>query len=196
MSERGGQIDAVQNGRLRIEKERNRMIVNDGSTDILLAGLRLDGLIAVEVAQEGFDVKTATDDQLVFSSRFNLFKIVDRGEIPITMPAVANGTAEIVSEIVEHDLGYSPLVLAWITFDSPMSPGTITTRVFGAGQINYGTISAGSIAITYLSLETVTALPDEVRFNWKSVNAAGITLPPVDATIKYYILSETAAAIP
>lgn len=93
MSERGGQIDAVQNGRMRIEKERNRLINNDGSTDVLLIGDRGDGTIVVDLAREGFDVKTADINDLVFSSRFNLYKIIHHGRI--TAPTPRNATVTL-----------------------------------------------------------------------------------------------------
>lgn len=93
MSEKGGQIDSVQNGRFRIEKDRNRLISNDGTTDVLLIGDRGDGTIVVDLAREGFDVKTAEVNDLVFSSRFNLFKIIHLGDI--TTPTPRNSTVTL-----------------------------------------------------------------------------------------------------
>jgi len=61
-----------------------------------------------KVSQAGYDVKTATDRQLVFSSAFNTAKIVLAGSTTESGNAWQTKTKEIT-----HSLGYVPL---WLVF--------------------------------------------------------------------------------
>jgi hypothetical protein len=91
---KGQKTTSTANGRLRIEEGNNRLISNDGNTDILLIGDRQDGQgIVVDLARPGVDVKTADIEDLVFSSRFNLYKIIHLGRI--TSPTPRNATVTL-----------------------------------------------------------------------------------------------------
>lgn len=125
MSERGGQIDAVQNGRFRIEKDRNRLIVNDGATDVLLVGQGADGQIAVDLANEGFDVKTADVNDLIFSSRHNLYKIIHYGRI--SSPTPRNATLTLSG----NNIGYQFGILMGLDLS-----GSVAQRLVGDLLIN------------------------------------------------------------
>lgn len=193
MSEKGGQIDAVQDGRLRTEKERNRLIVNDGTTDILLAGLRLDGTIAVELARAGIDVKVASDDELIFSSRFNLFKIIDSDTVELTLPDIANGSTQMDSVSIPHTLGYAPIVIA---FSSRVSPQTqqIELHMFGQSIVQARSVSTSAVTIGYLSAEKIQSSETSIYFEWSISNATGLIEPGGTESVRYFLLTETAPA--
>ncbi|WP_439946516.1 hypothetical protein [Streptomyces sp. BBFR109] len=89
----GGQkLTSTANGRLRIEEGNNRLISNDGTTDVLLIGDKGDGTITVDLALPGVDVKDADINDLVFSSRFNLYKIIHLGGVSAPTPRNATVT--------------------------------------------------------------------------------------------------------
>lgn len=89
ISETGKPMSSVQNGKIRTEDGNNRIISSDDSgTDILLIGQRNDGTLGVDLSQPGVDVKSAADEQLIWSSKFNTFKIVDSGEFSINVAAI------------------------------------------------------------------------------------------------------------
>lgn len=97
MSEKGGQVDSVQSGRFRIEKNRNRVLVSDGSTNLLLLGERLDGTIGYDLAPVGVEVLTAPLSQLVASDRFKTFTIAESNTVTVTRLASHDSGSQTVS---------------------------------------------------------------------------------------------------
>lgn len=199
MGSTGGEINSVNSGRVRIDNDKNRLIVNNGSTDILLAGEDNSGNIVFKVAQSGYDVKTATNQQLSFSSAFNSFKIVQSGTTSISKSANNSG----LSVTVNHNLGYTPAVLAYANYAGGLFPGTSTS-----GYCNplpclhqyqivtapaYGSYTA-SIVDAVLSAYADTTL---VRFTISTPSDTNGSTAAYNSAytigIKYYILAETAS---
>jgi len=186
----GGQkTDSVNSGKLRTEYGNNRMIVNDGTDDILLAGQDNDGDIVFKVSQPGFDVKTATNQQLAFSSQFNTLKIIQTGTV--TLNKAANSTDAFTS--VTHGLGYRPVVLCFAdggTFGlGNILPVRLVMTQTGAtpadcaevtdAELRYGTTT--SVVNFFLSTP-----------NW-SPAFSGRYSNAITANVKYYIMAETGA---
>ena len=72
-------VDGIDGG-LRFEKDNNRIIGRDENNIPNLIISSVPGQNAlIEVAQAGYDVTTATDDQKVMSSKFNMWKIIANG---------------------------------------------------------------------------------------------------------------------
>lgn len=71
----------------------------------------------VKVAQEGKNVLTAGDDELVLSSEFNLLKIVGSGSASLPQVVVTGGAGQYTRNssnvAVTHNLGYRPVVIAF-----------------------------------------------------------------------------------
>lgn len=94
-------------------------IDGNSSTPQVLVGYQKDGFgtgidQGIKVSQQGVDVNTATDSELVMSSAFNSFKIVQTGVFSVAVsPGVGSGATYI-----DHTLGVSPIMLAFTT-----SPG-------------------------------------------------------------------------
>jgi hypothetical protein len=187
----GGQkTDSVNNGNLRTEYGNNRMIVNDGTDDILLAGQDNDGDIVFKVAQPGFDVKTASDDELAFSSQFNTLKIFQTGVTQISKSANSSGATSVIA----HNLGYRPIVFAFTDTQNAL---------FGAGNmlpvVNYNKLigaTAGACAeLTNAALVYGVGLND-VTFSfdtpsWGAAWPATAYHSAYTANIKYYIMVDT-----
>ena len=62
-----------------------------------------------KVSRDGYDVLTANDEQLAFTSKYYLQKIYSQGSITLTVPATSSGTTTVA-----HNLGYRPSFLAWV----------------------------------------------------------------------------------
>lgn len=117
------------------------------------------------------------------------FKIIDEGEVTISMASVAQGTQAVSTVSASHSLGFAPAVFAFITYDSPLTPGSTITRAFGGASVQAKSVSAVSVLIGYLSDEAVEATTSAVNFRWIVSNANPISTAPVTAKIKYYLIT-------
>lgn len=123
----------------------------------------------------------------------NFFRIVFRGEESINVPLIAPGTSWTYPGLaVPHKLGYSPLIIAFVTYDSPQSVGVYTTRLFGTGIANATSVSTSGVTIGYLSTEEVAANENDIFINWKISNGTGLDAPPFSAKVRYYCLTTPA----
>ena len=116
----GKSSSSVNSGKLTIENGNNRMLVNDGSNDRLLLGEEPSGDIVVKLSQSGYDVKEANNTQLIMSSEFNSFKIVQSGLIN---GAKAVNQLSGLGAAVNHDLGYAPLCVGYAVSASWLGGG-------------------------------------------------------------------------
>lgn len=190
----GGVINSVLNGRLRIEHASNRLIVQDANgVDKLLAGVDEDGQVRVKLAQNNIDVKTATANQLIFSSDFNLFKIINKVPLTISVnfPAhggVGNSGFDSAAVTYTHNLGFIP-----------------TVQVFQNNTTRWYPIVSGSIfsvkhdglaqQTVYWQVQITSTDISVSLFNrWYSTNAANVTDSYVgDYNLNLYITQETAS---
>jgi hypothetical protein len=60
-------------------QDRRKVVTDEDGFDRILIGKKEDGKYAIKVSSTGYDVDTATDDQLVMSSDWNMWKIITRG---------------------------------------------------------------------------------------------------------------------
>jgi hypothetical protein len=105
----------------KVTTKNSQIIANDGSNNIGLFGFDDAGKMVVKVAKTGFDANNATNDQLVFNSSQNVFKIV--AKIPITLTySHTNPASEYHTTALPHGLTYTPNYTASHTID----PGMIT----------------------------------------------------------------------
>lgn len=134
-----------------------------------------DGSTALKIAPTGVEVATATDSQLIFNSSQDIFKIVQTGNlsIPTTPSTFIN---------VAHNLGYEPIVMAYITFSWSSTP--VVTTSLPAMLVAFST-TAGGFVIDYLVSFQVTTTNIVFRFDY--VNGGTFS-----GTINYYILQESA----
>lgn len=74
-------VDAINQNFRQIEAESRRKVITDeNGDDRILLGRKETGDYAVKVSAVGYDVNTATDDQLVMSSDWNMWKIIASGQ--------------------------------------------------------------------------------------------------------------------
>lgn len=153
----------------------------------VLLGKGSDGFYGLKVSQEGIDVYTAEDDQLVFNSNNNVLKVVDSGTATIPASSLSTGASQYNSTTADidipHSLGFAPIVLAFLDLSGSSSPmsmpfvyyDSVQTTTFV--QSSYGVTSdVNSFGFSRYSV----AYNQTVAFNWSAVS------------VKYYLLQETA----
>ena len=129
--------------------------------------------MGVKLSQEGSDVQSASDEELIWSSDFNLFKIVESGTVEV--PLASDGTTSSV--VVSHSQGVVPIVLAF--FDNGSAIFSLPSVLVESSGANAGKI---------LQLLTWQATTTEITF-FNQSQLQGTAGGPV----KYYILKETAS---
>ncbi len=151
----------------------------------LLAGEYPDGNIKIKLSQPTYDVSTATDDQLIWSSDFNMFKIVESGVVTITVPdpMIAD---QVASTTITHDLGYKPAFLAYITGGTAYgtSPDQVLMMPFSSRYVTGGVFRGFFYTDAY---STDTTFVVRHTNNTIVTDTTGGTVE-----IKYYLLRETA----
>lgn len=88
----------------KIYKDKN------GVNNILI-GIDSSGSSRIIVAEDGVDVLTATDDQLIFNSRQNILKIVKEVDLTLTISHVAGaaGNPNVTQQaVIAHGLSFIP----------------------------------------------------------------------------------------
>lgn len=162
--------------------------VNDGDTNRVAVGLLSDGTFGMKVSQDGYDVSTATDDQLVFNSNYNMFKIVASGSVNLgivyTGTTVAAGTQ---SYTLTHNLGYAPVVMAYSTQPDANMLVTSLVALPYATFFTSGVLNGEFIATTYYTVTSTTV-------TFYVTHHTGTDYAPITPTwnVKYYLMRETA----
>lgn len=159
------------------------LMVGNGVVFDLFAGSDASGKRVVKVAKEGFDARTATDDELIFNSGQDIFKIVDVLSEPFSFVTGAGETTQAVT--ITHNLGYSPLRQSSIT-------GSLLYIAPTDAPIPL--IVPGSATATGLNLALVVAdvLADATKIQYSISIFAG-SGNTISGTITAYILQETAS---
>lgn len=129
----------------------------------------------LKVAKEGYDALTATNDQLVFNSAQNVFKIVLTG----TGVLDANGaTAGVpITNVIPHNLGYTPIPQVFMDNGGALSPLPFAT---GNG------LSGGSVTFNTWVYATVSSTDLHISLVPGSTASYGLF------NYRYYLLQETA----
>ncbi len=192
--------DVVNNINNVVRELNNRDTVqvfkDDTGTRRVLLGKGKDGFYGIKVSQEGSDVYDASDDDLVFNSNQNVFKVVATGNT--TIPSF-DSTTGYSSVTVPHGQNHIPLV-----------------QIYANGAIVDGSISI--ISTGYIPLP-ITFSPVALASNYYFENTGGGTYRPLglnyavddtniyiqagcdpslssfifdDVPVTYYILQETA----
>lgn len=102
-------------GTPRVIQKDDQIIVHDGTTNKALFGRDGNGVYVVKVAKDTYDVLTATNDQLIFNSAQNVFKIVDDIYITISINHTSGDSASSYAASSQaHGLGYKPAHEAYV----------------------------------------------------------------------------------
>lgn len=197
------------NNRIDLEANDTRVIIGDVSdtNDVtglgfydntntlrLLGGTFPDGSVKIKLSQDGKDVSTASDDELIWSSDFNLFKIISSD----TASGETTDASPDLAITVLHDLGEVPGVIVFaqppstslfapLTVFPSSAGGYVPVPLYLYTQTTIGGSDASVIlfSITYEVNETSLIL----RAHQGVTGLATSTFP---VSFRYYILKETA----
>lgn len=142
----------------------------------------------LKVAKEGFDALTATNDQLIFNSAQNVFKIATTNTATVSVPdPIAAGAT--VTTPVAHGLGASPAFDVYVNIPS-------YAGYTGTGQLTkvpgdvIGTVGASGGQIFLRGNARVDAT--NIYFDVTNHSASSLAGLAGTWTFKYYIQQETA----
>lgn len=185
--------DTFQRG---VDSRSGNIVVRDETHPRVFLGSLQEGndrFYGVKVSQPGSDVTTAEDSDLIMSSAFNMFKIVDSGTL--TVPAftkTAPASQGSASYTYTHDLGYKPLVLAYVDLSGFEGMPWNYNAIVGIN--GSGTVTAILENNRYYKVTSTTVKFTNKLTEW----APGIT--PVftqawpETPVKFYLLRETSVA--
>jgi hypothetical protein len=163
-------------------RDQLQIFKDDSGTRRVLLGRGANGFYGLKVSKEGFDVFTAADDELVFNSNQNVFKVVGQGTVEVTSSGVA-----ATNYTIAHNLGFSPTVVAFLNsvdigglannIDIPL-PTWLDISVNGdlAGNVVFGAWIDHAV--------------DDTNYYIKIYNGTGVATDTYP--VKYYLLQETA----
>jgi hypothetical protein len=126
------------------------------------------------VSQVGQNVTTATPSQLIFNSGQDIFKIVGKGTMSVSVPSTGN-----YSGSVAHGLSFTPAVLGYMTGVPTVATGTWFTMPY--------------VQATAASGMTILAVFD-ISVDAKNVNIYvynNNSFAEGTYTFQYYLLQET-----
>lgn len=164
-------------GRLISNEDRTKIIKDDSGTQRFLQGYRqgaFNNNVGLKISQEGKDVLTATNDELVFNSDNNLFKIVDSATVVLTKAAGVT----FQNFNYAHGLSYAPALLAFVLRPAD---GSFYTMPWIIPNVSTGVISV--MIQPYVDATNVSFF----------YATPGSTTEDGPVTVKYYLLQETAS---
>lgn len=180
--------------------DRNHSPLNAGSTWInpvvdgnennlpqILIGRQTDGFgtgydVGMKVAKQGNDVRTAANDELIFSTAFNNFKIVATGTQRCTALAATPGYQIFTGPAHGQGDKCSYLAFASITSDTTVSQSVPFTSInYASGIIEY----IADVLVNSTTLDFEIMIP----------TASSLYGSAPSFVFRYYILVETAATV-
>lgn len=161
-----GNIDAKIDGRLPNDLGYGTLLYDQNGVPLIYMAV-VNGQPVLKVAPSGIDATTAPDSQLLLNSAQNVFKIVSTGVVDVPDTSTFN------SVTVAHGLGYVPVILAYTTYDTNYRQLPVMT-FFGDGTARWQVACYVDATNAVFYTESYQAEPGH------------------SATIKYYLLQETA----
>lgn len=171
-----------EQGRLISNEDRTKIIKDASGTPRILFGEGPDQFYGMKVSQEGIDVTSANNDELVFNSDQNVFKIVQTGTASVTKPATTTSGTQTIA----HNLGYAPQIIAYLydSDDNTYNP----TPVMG---ISWSGANAGKFNILYEAFVDNTNI--YLRVITPDTGANTLYTNAYTFSFKYYLLQESAS---
>lgn len=176
----------------RVISKDDQIIVHDGTANKALFGRDGLGNYVFKVAKDGFNVLTAADNELIFNSEQDIFKIVSTttAVIPSSTTSSTNSSSSVT---VNHNLNFTPICWAFAVDPAlgsltalPMAPDIRMLQRNTASPNNGFTVEFMSWVRVITDSTTVTFYADFANLNYPSSYTFNAL------TIKYYLLQETA----
>lgn len=168
----------------KVTTKDSKIVANDGTNNIGLFGFDDAGNMVVKVAKPGFDANNATDEELIFNSAQDVFKIVQTGNSTSPSVAVNTGGANYATfvgttVVIPHGLSFIPVPIG--VFDNgglyiPL-PFTDIWQNSSSGYTQFTIDVSADATNVYISAKAFA-------YN----TTASVSALPV----KYYLLQQTA----
>lgn len=183
-----------------ISNEARTTIVRDDAGDPrLLIGYQENGFsngsVGAKLSQQGVDVAAATNDQLIWSTDFNSFKIVASGTVSQTLANAANVVSGAAGSnpqtfSIAHNLGYVPTFLVYMTAPSTFVEGAVLFQLPHTTFFNNGGVNDG-LFFTYFH---ATADSTNLNIKYNHLNNTDYSPNAPIFTVRYYLMRETASS--
>lgn len=178
-------VNAVINGKLPNDLGYGFQLSDSNGVPRIIAYIDANNNPIFKVSESGQDVTTATNDDLIFNSSQNVFKIVEANTQTLIPPTASWAAGNTATVTVPHGLGYEPVFLVYVDWPTSVSfsdPGLSQTPSFAFT----GTDAQRPII--------ASARVDSTNLYLELTNQTGLTanLGELTWTYKYYILQETA----
>jgi len=188
-----GRVSQWQTTGYGVDLRSGTALVRDATQTRVLMGYQQNGVSAgvdfygLKVSKAGFDVNTATADQLIFNSSQNTFKIVSKGTATISSfvvgsPGATNFTSGETTTTVAHGLSYTPAILAFLgdVGTNNSLPYSYALSTGGGGKSVAWTNVGVAIDSTNIYFRSSVMLTGAFGFTSSAFN------------VVYYLLQETA----
>lgn len=179
----GGKRTDSYNGKLDFDREKSLILGRDENFLPRLQILADGQNFRMKVSKEDVDVFTATDDQLVFDSSRNLFKIVETGIIDVVKPINSTTASNFTTVSVTN-----PTILVFVV---PFYGSS-----FGVQQSPYSIIQLGGAdagKVLYEARANVQGTTIDFLVTTPNI-ASGYYGTAFTTRFRYYVIQETAAA--
>ena len=183
------QVSSLDGG-VRLDEGNGRFVVSNGQNNLGIFGPDSTGKTVVKIAKEGFDADTATDDQLIFNSEQNVFKIVKKISKSFSISAGANGGTGSIT--IDHNLGYVPLIFGSVTVSTNtvgLSNGSILMLPVKVPGITGIQNSTTQLPVDFLSMSITSLTTSNLNVGWSLIFGSN----SVTGLITLYVLQETAS---
>jgi hypothetical protein len=177
----------------------SRIYYNDRGIPTVLLGLRPNTSPVQRgfyVSQDGIDVTTASDSQLIFNSGQDIFKVVTSSTTQIPSFSLGNSQLRVNSITIPHGLPFVPILQAYALITLTVSlNGSTFTQITGYVALPWMPASfylpdAAVNAYNIISLVDATNIYFSYEYSTTS-GGGGFNFPTVP--IRYYLLQETVA---
>jgi len=142
----------------------------------------------LKISKDGVDVKTATDDQLVFTTKYSMLKIAKVGTLTFNFTTNYAETNNYTLGTVAHGFDYTPAFITYFNFNYIASPYSILPLYLFNGDIFMGNYTEAAFTAYTDSTNIVfrlsikkTGSGKTFAFNTKSI------------IYKYYIFADPGA---
>lgn len=177
----GTMANAINTTFMQIESEnRTKVIKDENGVNKILLGKGQDGKYVLKVAKDGIDVLIATNDQLIFNSSQNIFKIVETNNTTVTV----SGHGTFTSTPIVHGLDFTPGVIAYIT----QIPGSTSS---GWSQLPFiFAVQPGAGSTTHAINAIAKSIVDDTNLTFY-ISHIDSSIGNGVWNITYYLLQET-----
>jgi len=168
----------------------DQIILFDGVANKILIGRDGSGNWDVKIAEDGVDVLTATDAQLLFSGGRNTLQV--RGEVQFTNIAavtIAPGNQDNSASVDISSLGLTstPLILA---FFSTANNASLGKTPYGGTQVE---LIGGTGTLNTFSLLTTSHTATNAVFNRRYINNSGGNATSQTYYIAFIVCTQTSS---